>query len=69
MDAAVARLVETLDVDALGRKLAGEEVEACGGGPVMAALLYAKGLSRAEVKVLKYAHSGQITGDNTSVVG
>jgi MEMO1 family protein len=69
MDAKVSRLVETLDVDGLGTKLASEEVEACGGGPVMAALMYAKGLSRKEVKVLNYAHSGQITGDNSSVVG
>lgn len=69
MDAEVTRLIESCDIDGLGRKLAGEEVEACGGGPVLTALMYAKGLSRSEVKVLKYAHSGHVTGDNSSVVG
>lgn len=69
MDAEVTRMVESLDVEGLGRKLAGEEVEACGGGPVLAALMYAKALSRSEVKILKYAHSGNITGDTSSVVG
>jgi MEMO1 family protein len=69
MDSEVTRLVETLDVEGLGRALAGNEVEACGGGPIMTALLYAKGISRSEVKILEYTHSGQITGDNSSVVG
>lgn len=69
MDGEVVRLVEALDVDALGGKLSGEEVEACGGGPVLAALTYAQGLGRNEVKILNYAHSGHVTGDNSSVVG
>lgn len=69
MDGQLVRLVEALDVETLGRKLSAGEVEACGGGPVLAALMYAQGLGRNEVKILKYAHSGQVTGDDSSVVG
>lgn len=69
MDALVAKRIEESDVEGLSRDLEASKSEACGGGPVMAALSYAKSLSRTGVKVLKYAHSGHITGDNSSVVG
>lgn len=69
MDARVARAVEGFDIDGLGRDLERSESEACGGGPILTALMYAQALSRTRSRVLKYAHSGHITGDNSSVVG
>ncbi|MBN2298810.1 MAG: AmmeMemoRadiSam system protein B [Deltaproteobacteria bacterium] len=69
MDTAVARHIEEFDIDGLSRDLEQGESEACGGGPILTALLYARALSRTTTKVLSYAHSGHITGDNTSVVG
>lgn len=69
MDARVARRIEELDVTGLARDIESRQCEACGGGPVMTAIDYALGLSRTGVKVLDYAHSGHITGDNASVVG
>ena len=69
MDSAVARRIEEFDVEGLSRDIDASKCEACGGGPIMTALLYAKSLSRTGVKILKYAHSGHITGDNSSVVG
>ncbi|HON37890.1 MAG: AmmeMemoRadiSam system protein B [Desulfomonilia bacterium] len=69
MDARVAQAVERFDVDGLSRDLERSECEACGGGPILSALMYAQALSRTNSRVLKYAHSGHITGDNLSVVG
>ncbi len=69
MDSLVARHIGEFDVEGLSRDIDASRCEACGGGPVMTALLYAGSLSRTGVKILKYAHSGHITGDNSSVVG
>jgi AmmeMemoRadiSam system protein B len=42
---------------------------ACGGGPAIAVMLAARQLGATAARVLKYAHSGEISGDNTAVVG
>ncbi len=69
MDARVARNIEQFAIQALEDDLRESESEACGGGPIMTALSYAKSLGRTEARVLNYAHSGHVTGDNASVVG
>ncbi len=42
---------------------------ACGGGPVLAVMLAARALGARHGRVLRYAHSGEISGDNSGVVG
>ena len=42
---------------------------ACGGGPAIAVMRAARALGAGGGRVLKYMHSGQISGDNTAVVG
>ena len=42
---------------------------ACGGGPAIAVMLAARRRGARQGRVLKYAHSGEISGDNTGVVG
>ena len=42
---------------------------ACGGGPAIAVMLAARAKGARHGRVLKYMHSGQISGDNSSVVG
>jgi AmmeMemoRadiSam system protein B len=42
---------------------------ACGGGPMLAVMLAAQELGARHGRVLKYAHSGEISGDNSGVVG
>jgi MEMO1 family protein len=42
---------------------------ACGGGPAIAVMLAARALGARHGRVLKYMHSGQISGDNSGVVG
>jgi MEMO1 family protein len=61
-------LLDKVDTEGLFDKLHSDELEACGGGPILSIL---KGLDigKDEIKVLGYSHSGQILHDNDSVVG
>ena len=43
--------------------------EACGGGPMAVVLLVARMMSANKAYLLKYANSGDVTGDKSSVVG
>jgi AmmeMemoRadiSam system protein B len=43
--------------------------EACGGAPIVAAMIYAERMGANQARVLKYANSGDVTGDRQSVVG
>jgi hypothetical protein len=43
--------------------------EACGGGPIIAAMIAAERLGANQARVLKYANSGDATGDRGRVVG
>ncbi|HPI91750.1 MAG TPA: AmmeMemoRadiSam system protein B [Deltaproteobacteria bacterium] len=69
MDKNVAGHIEAFDVPGLSADLENSYSEACGGGPIMAALLYCGHIGRTSAQVLRYAHSGHVTGDNSSVVG
>ena len=42
---------------------------ACGGGPAIAVMKAARELGATEGRVLKYAHSGEVSGDYDGVVG
>lgn len=42
---------------------------ACGGGPTIAVMMAAKALGARDGRVLKYAHSGEVSGDYDGVVG
>ena len=42
---------------------------ACGGGPAIAALLALRALGARDARVLRYGHSGEISGDLGGVVG
>lgn len=75
LDARVRDAVAAFDPDALLARFEqypeGERGRyvACGGGPAIAVMRAARSLGAAEARVLKYAHSGEISGDNTAVVG
>lgn len=43
--------------------------EACGGAPIVAAMIAAERLGANEARVLKYANSGDTAGDHSRVVG
>ena len=56
-------LFEQYDESQRGRHVA------CGGGAAIAVMRAARNLGAAEGRVLKYGHSGEISGDDTAVVG
>ncbi len=69
MDAVVLGHVERLDADGLMQALEYEPHHACGGGPMVAVLHAARQLGATSARVLKYADSGDVSGDKSSVVG
>jgi AmmeMemoRadiSam system protein B len=42
---------------------------ACGGGPAISVMLAARALGATGARVLRYAHSGDVSGDRSAVVG
>lgn len=46
-----------------------EKAEACGMGPVLTAILLARKMGWAGPRLIRYANSGDVTGDKHSVVG
>lgn len=69
MDALVLRHVEALDADGLMAALEREPAHACGGGPMVSVLRAAAASGATRADVLRYADSGDVSGDKTSVVG
>ena len=61
-------LLETQDPNALHDGIASGECEACGAGPMIAALLANQGRN-STCRVLTTLNSGDVTGDHHSVVG
>jgi len=53
----------------VSRNLEADIWEACGGGPIVAVMIAAQHLGAAPPKLLKYANSGDVTGDKSRVVG
>jgi AmmeMemoRadiSam system protein B len=69
LDAVVLRHVEALDADGLMNALEREPRHACGGGPMVSVLHAASRLGATSARVLRYADSGDVSGDKSSVVG
>ena len=60
--------LEFLDPEGFLNFVQSHRVSICGAGPIAAAMVFAKERGATEFKVLKYTTSGDITGDNNSVV-
>jgi len=56
-------LVERYDIEGLARALIEGRGQACGGAPVVTALLAAQALGANWAKVLHYTNSGDVTGN------
>ncbi len=69
MDKALIAMFEKGNVEAIYEAYAKEEVEACGMGPVLTSLLLAKKMKWSGPRLVRYANSGDVTGDRSSVVG
>ncbi len=69
LDAVVIERVAALDAEGLMQALEREPRHACGGGPMVAVLDAATRLGASTSRVLRYADSGDVSGDKSSVVG
>lgn len=69
LDARVIHEVEAYNPDGLMEKLERDEVEACGGGPMVAVMKAAKALGSNRSYILHHCTSGDITGEKEAVVG
>jgi AmmeMemoRadiSam system protein B/AmmeMemoRadiSam system protein A len=69
LDTKVIERVKTYDYRGLADDLAKHKSEACGGGPIEAAMIAAQALGGNSVEITGHGDSGDITGDKSSVVG
>jgi AmmeMemoRadiSam system protein B len=69
LDEEVLKFIEAYDEEGLAQALAKRRVEACGGGPVVAVMRAARTLGADRATVVKYANSGDVWPDRSSVVG
>jgi MEMO1 family protein len=69
LDAQVIEHVDAFDPDGLMARLEARHDHACGGGPMVSVLRAARALGATTSRVLRYADSGDVTGDKQSVVG
>ena len=68
-DSLIKQKVEDFDPEGLYKTITEGKAEACGGGPMTAAMIAAKKLGAKHSTVTDYADSGEITGDRSEVVG
>jgi hypothetical protein len=69
LDSVVMARVEAMDSIGLMRALEHEPRHACGGGPIVSVLDTVARLGASTARVLRYADSGDVSGDKSSVVG
>ena len=69
LDGIALRHIQDSDAEGLLGSLAHDKTEACGGGPMAVTMLAAHKLGTSHSLLLKYANSGDVTGDKSSVVG
>lgn len=69
MDKIVQEKVTAMDPGGLSDSLSSGECEACGGGPIVTAIMAAKLRGPAVGRVLYYANSGDVTGEKNGIRG
>ena len=69
LDSVVLKRIEKMDGRGLLEDLEKNLCEACGGGPAAVAMMVSEKLGADRAKLLKYANSGDVTGDRRNVVG
>ncbi|MEE9554895.1 MAG: AmmeMemoRadiSam system protein B [candidate division Zixibacteria bacterium] len=69
LDSGVIDRVRDFDYKGLSGDLASRKTEACGGGPIVSAMIAAEKLGANSVEITGYGDSGDTSGDKSSVVG
>ncbi len=69
LDSRVIELVSNFDPENLKAEFLSNNIEMCGGGPVVSAMIASKIMGADSSRVLDYKNSGDATGDRNAVVG
>lgn len=69
LDSSIRQAVERFDEELLMGTLETGKGEACGGGPIAAAIIASRRLGAGRAQFIDYTHSGEATGDFNEVVG
>ena len=69
MDKLIADRIRAYDYEGLWDDVEMRRAEACGAGPIVAAMVAARKMGANKAEVLMYRHSGDVTGDHSAVVG
>lgn len=69
IDHSTLQAIQEYDYFNLSRNLQAQVWEACGGAPIVVAMIAADRLGANRIDLLKYANSGDVTGDKSRVVG
>jgi len=70
MDHQILKTIEEWDYLSLSQNMERDIWQGpCGGGPIVAAMIAAERLGAHHAQILKYANSGDVTGDKSRVVG
>lgn len=69
LDGRVIELVSRFDEEGLMAALEAFPGHACGGGPMVSVMQAARAMGARQARVLKYADSGEVSGDKDAVVG
>ena len=69
LDHKTLKAIEEWDYLSMSQNFERQIWEACGGGPIIAAMIASERLGARQAQLLKYANSGDATGDHSKVVG
>lgn len=69
LDGVAVKHIGDFDIEGSVRDLERGRYEACGAGPMITTMMLSKQLGATEARVLKYANSGDVSGDKSGVVG
>ena len=69
LDSDLKHRVETFNYKGLAEDLSKGKTEACGGGPIIAAMIACERLGATQATVTGFGSSGDVTGDKSNVVG
>ncbi len=69
LDNVVVKHLSDFDIKGMSDDFNMNKFEACGAGPMITTMMLSKKLGATSSKVLKYANSGDVSGDKSSVVG
>ncbi len=69
MDHKTLNALQAWDYFSMSRNFDARVWEACGGAPIVAAMIAAEHMGANQAKLLHYANSGDVTGDRSHVVG